>query len=287
MTNVYQQIAGKIDEMSKSQVKIATYILENQSTVPFLTVNKLAKKAGVSDATVVRFATLLGYSGYPEMHKLLQNSVKEQLTTSERLKISQEVYNQEPMGVYEVFQDDMANIHTTMETLDEQAFHQAVESLVSARKIYIIANRSAAALGVFLQYYLEMILENVELLQSLEISSEKLHQLNKKDVVIGISFSRYTKSTVQMFSFAKKKDAKTIAITDNLLSPLVPYADIPLTASSQMPSLIDSFVAPLSLINALIMFVGKEKQEDIHSHLNVLEDIWQHFDIFQNGKMQE
>ncbi|GLO68214.1 MULTISPECIES: MurR/RpiR family transcriptional regulator [Oceanobacillus] len=287
MTNVYQQIAGKIDEMSKSQVKIATYILENQSTVPFLTVSKLAKKAGVSDATVVRFATLLGYSGYPEMHKLLQNSVKEQLTTSERLKISQEVYNQEPMGVYEVFQDDMANIHTTMETLDEQAFHQAVESLVSARKIYIIANRSAAALGVFLQYYLEMILENVELLQSLEISSEKLHQLNKKDVVIGISFSRYTKSTVQMFSFAKKKDAKTIAITDNLLSPLVPYADIPLTASSQMPSLIDSFVAPLSLINALIMFVGKEKQEDIHSHLNVLEDIWQHFDIFQNGKMQE
>ncbi|WP_419893211.1 MurR/RpiR family transcriptional regulator [Oceanobacillus kimchii] len=287
MTNVYQQIAGKIDEMSKSQVKIATYILENQSTVPFLTVSKLAKKAGVSDATVVRFATLLGYSGYPEMHKLLQNSVKEQLTTSERLKISQEVYNQEPMGVYEVFQDDMANIHTTMETLDEQAFHQAVESLVSARKIYIIANRSAAALGVFLQYYLEMILENVELLQSLEISSEKLHQLNKKDVVIGISFSRYTKSTVQMFSFAKKKDAKTIAITDNLLSPLVPYADIPLTASSQMPSLIDSFVAPLSLINALIMFVGKEKQEDIHSHLSVLEDIWQHFDIFQNGKMQE
>lgn len=287
MTNVYQQIAGKIDEMSKSQVKIATYILENQSTVPFLTVSKLAKKAGVSDATVVRFATLLGYSGYPEMHKLLQNSVKEQLTTSERLKISQEVYNQEPMGVYEVFQDDMANIHTTMETLDEQAFHQAVESLVNARKIYIIANRSAAALGVFLQYYLEMILENVELLQSLEISSEKLHQLNKKDVVIGISFSRYTKSTVQMFSFAKKKDAKTIAITDNLLSPLVPYADIPLTASSQMPSLIDSFVAPLSLINALIMFVGKEKQEDIHSHLNVLEDIWQHFDIFQNGKMQE
>ncbi|WP_424475642.1 MurR/RpiR family transcriptional regulator [Oceanobacillus kimchii] len=287
MTNVYQQIAGKIDEMSKSQVKIATYILENQSTVPFLTVSKLAKKAGVSDATVVRFATLLGYSGYPEMHKLLQNSVKEQLTTSERLKISQEVYNQEPMGVYEVFQDDMANIHTTMETLDEQAFHQAVESLVSARKIYIIANRSAAALGVFLQYYLEMILENVELLQSLEISSEKLHQLNKKDVVIGISFSRYTKSTVQMFSFAKKKDAKTIAITDNLLSPLVPYADIPLTASSQMPSLIDSFVAPLSLINALIMFVGKEKQEDIHSHLNVLEDIWEHFDIFQNGKMQE
>lgn len=287
MTNVYQQIAGKIDEMSKSQVKIATYILENQSTVPFLTVSKLAKKAGVSDATVVRFATLLGYSGYPEMHKLLQNSVKEQLTTSERLKISQEVYNQEPMGVYEVFQDDIANIHTTMETLDEQAFHQAVESLVGARKIYIIANRSATALGVFLQYYLEMILENVELLQSLEISSEKLHQLNKKDVVIGISFSRYTKSTVQMFSFAKEKDARTIAITDNLLSPLVPYADIPLTASSQMPSLIDSFVAPLSLINALLMFVGKEKQEDIHAHLDVLEDIWEHFDIFQNGKVQE
>ncbi|SIR53167.1 transcriptional regulator, RpiR family [Peribacillus simplex] len=286
MSNVYQNIAGQIGEMSKSHVKIATYILENQTTVPFFTVGKLAKMAGVSDATVVRFATSLGYTGYPEMQQYMQNSVKQQLTTTERLKMSQKVYNKESSGVYEVFQDDIANIKSTMEKLDEDAFHEAVKCLLQARRVYVIANRSATSLGVFLEYYLQIVLNNVELLQSLENSSEKLYNLGEKDVVIGVSFARYTKSTIQMFSFAKEKNATTIAITDNLLSPLIPHADIPLTASSQMPSFIDSFVAPLSLINALIMFVGKEKQEDIHDRLEVLEDIWSHFDVFQRKKMQ-
>ncbi|WP_260287261.1 MurR/RpiR family transcriptional regulator [Peribacillus aracenensis] len=286
MSNVYQNIAGQIGEMSKSHVKIATYILENQTTVPFFTVGKLAKMAGVSDATVVRFATSLGYSGYPEMQQYMQNSVKQQLTTTERLKMSQKVYNKESSGVYEVFQDDIANIKSTMEKLDEDAFHEAVKCLLQARRVYVIANRSATSLGVFLEYYLQIVLNNVELLQSLENSSEKLYNLSEKDVVIGVSFARYTKSTIQMFSFAKEKNATTIAITDNLLSPLIPHADIPLTASSQMPSFIDSFVAPLSLINALIMFVGKEKQEDIHERLEVLEDIWGHFDVFQRKKME-
>ncbi|AZV43325.1 hypothetical protein BAOM_2716 [Peribacillus asahii] len=286
MSNVYQNIAGQIGEMSKSHVKVATYILENQTTVPFLTVGKLAKMAGVSDATVVRFATSLGYSGYPEMQQYMQSSVQQQLTTTDRLKMSQKVYNRGNSGVYEVFQDDIANIKSTMEKLDEAEFYKAVECLLQARRVYVIANRSAISLGVFLQYYLQIVLNNVEMLQSLEASSEKLYNLSEEDVVIGISFSRYTKSTVQMFSFAKEKNAKTIAITDNLLSPLIPHADIPLTVSSQMPSFIDSFVAPLSLINALIMFVGKEKQEDIQDRLEVLEDIWSHFDVFQRGKME-
>ncbi|MFD6211533.1 MurR/RpiR family transcriptional regulator [Peribacillus sp. NPDC060253] len=285
MSNVYQNIAGQIGGMSKSHVKIATYILENQTTVPFFTVGKLAKMSDVSDATVVRFATSLGYSGYPEMQQYMQSSVQQQLTTTDRLKMSQKVYNKESAGVYEVFQDDIANITSTMERLDEDAFHKAVECLLKARRVYVIANRSAISLGVFLQYYLQMVLNNVELLQSVEASSEKLYDLNEQDVVIGVSFSRYTRSTIQMFSFAKEKNATTIAITDNLLSPLVPHADIPLTASSQMPSFIDSFVAPLSLINALIMFVGKTKQEDIHQRLESLEDIWSHFDVFLKGKI--
>ncbi|SEA98880.1 DNA-binding transcriptional regulator, MurR/RpiR family, contains HTH and SIS domains [Thalassobacillus cyri] len=284
MENVYQQIAGKMSGLSKSHVRIATYILENQTTAPFLTVGKLAKMAGVGDATVVRFATSLGYSGYAEMQQFMQSSVQKQLTTAERLKMSEEVYDKEASGVYEVFQDDISNIQATMEKMDEQAFHQAVDSLVRARKVYIIANRSASSLGVFLHYYLNIILKNSELLQSVEASAEKLSDLEEEDVVIGISFSRYTKSTIQMFSYAKEKKAATIAITDNLLSPLVPHADIPLAASSQMPSLIDSFVAPLSLINALITFVGKEKQVDIHERLDVLEGIWDHFEVFDNRK---
>ncbi|MGE8206786.1 MurR/RpiR family transcriptional regulator [Heyndrickxia sp. NPDC080065] len=284
MINVYQNIAGKLEGMSKSHLKIATYILENPTTVPFLTVGKLAKMAGVSDATVVRFATSLGYSGYPELQQYMQDSVQQQLTTTERLKISKKVYSNEGLGVYEIFQDDLSNIKSTMETLDLDAFYRAVNCLLKAKKVYIIANRSATSLGVFLQYYLQIILNNTELLQSVETSSEKLYNLSKEDVVIGISFSRYTKSTVNMFAFAKEKSATTIAITDNFLSPLIAHADISLTASSQMPSFIDSFVAPLSLINALIMFVGKEKQEDITDRLEILEDIWSHFDIFQKKK---
>ncbi|KAB2332245.1 MurR/RpiR family transcriptional regulator [Cytobacillus depressus] len=280
MPNVYHNIAGKMDQMSKSQVKIAKYILEHPNTVPFLTVEKLAKMANVSDATVVRFATYLGYSGYPELQQYMQDSVQQQLTTTERLKISNQVYDQEEKGVYEIFQDDIANIKSTMEKLDVDAFHKAVEHLLKAKRVYIIANRSAMSLGVFLQYYLHMILDNVELLQSIETSSEQIYKINKDDVVIGISFARYTKSTIRLFSYSKAKNATTIAITDNLLSPLIPHADISLTASSQMPTFIDSFVAPLSLINALITFVGKEKQEVFYERLEILENIWSHFDIF-------
>jgi DNA-binding MurR/RpiR family transcriptional regulator len=285
MSNVYKHMAEKMTQMSKAQLKIAKYILENQNTVPFLTVEKLAKMVGVGDATIVRFATFLGYSGYAELQQYMQDSVQKQLTTTERLKMSNEVYDKEEKGVYEVFQDDIANIKSTMEKLDIDAFHKAVECLLQAKRVFIVANRSAGALGVFLEYYLNIILNNVELVQSMETASERLYNVNEKDVVIGVSFARYTKSTIQIYSYAKDKGATTIAITDNLMSPLIPHADISLTATSQMPTFIDSFVAPLSLINALITFVGKEKQEDFYDRLEILEDIWSHFDIFYTKKV--
>ncbi|WP_257350694.1 MurR/RpiR family transcriptional regulator [Pseudalkalibacillus decolorationis] len=280
MSTVYRKIAENKVHMSKSQVKIATYILENPNTVPFLTVGKLAKMAGVSDATVVRFATFLGYSGYPELQQYMQDSVQQQLTIKERLNISKQVYEKEEKGVYEIFQDDIANIQSTMEKLDLNAFHKAVKHLLQAKRIFIVANRSAMSLGVFLHYYLHMILDNVEFIQSLEMTAERFYDVNKEDVVIGISFARYTKSTIEIFSYAKEKGATTIAITDHLLSPLISHADIPLPATSQIPTFIDSFVAPLSLINSLITFVGKEKQEDLNDRLEVLEDTWNRFDIF-------
>jgi DNA-binding MurR/RpiR family transcriptional regulator len=279
MSNVYQIIASKIPQMSKSQVKIAKYILENPNVVPFFTVGKLAEKTGVSEATIVRFANFLGYSGYPELQQNMQHSVQKQLTTVERLQMSHHIYEQEK-GVYDIFQDDLQNIKSTMEQLDLNAFKQAVNSILNADRIFIAANRSAMSLGIFLHYYLQIILNNVHILESVETAVEKTFDLNEKDVVIGISFSRYTNSTIKMLSYGKMKRAKTIAITDNLLSPLVPNADIVLTASSQMPTFIDSFVAPLSLINALITFIGKEKMNDIQTKLETLEDIWDHFGIF-------
>ncbi len=280
MPNVYQHIAEKTSHMSKSHLKIAKYILENTNSVPFFTVGKLAKMAGVSEATVVRFATFLGYSGYPELQQYMQDSVQRQLTTVDRLHMSEQVYEKEEKGIYEIFQDDIAHIKSTMEKLDIKSFRRAVELLLKAKNVYVVANRSAASLGVFLQYYLNIILGNTELLQSVETISERLYDWTESDVVVGISFARYTKSTIQMMSYAKEKGANTIAITDNLLSPLIPYADISLTASSQMPSFIDSFVAPLSLINALITSVGKEKAEHLHDRLEKLEEICDRFEIF-------
>ncbi|MES5266592.1 MurR/RpiR family transcriptional regulator [Priestia megaterium] len=280
MDNIYKYIAEQMPNMSKSNLKVAKYILENPNTVPFLTGDKLAKITGVSHATVVRFATFLGCSGYPELQQYMQSSAQQQLTTTERLKISKEVYNDQDQSVYDIFLDDISNIKSTLERLDTEVFKRAVESLIKAKRVYIVANRSATALGVFLQYYLQFLLEQVELIHSIENVSERIYDLNKDDVVIGISFARYTKSTIKVLSYAKEKEATTVAITDNLLSPLIPYADIPLTASSQMPAFIDSFVAPLSLINALIISAGKEKEENFQDKLESLEGIWDKFDIF-------
>ncbi|MEJ8543731.1 MurR/RpiR family transcriptional regulator [Brevibacillus borstelensis] len=280
MPNVYQHIAERMSHMSKSQHKIANYILQNQNTVPFLTVGKLAKLSGVSEATVVRFATFLGYSGYPELQQYMQDSVQQQLTAAERLKMSQEIYDEEELGIYEVFQDDIANIKATMEKLDVTAFREAVRLLLQAQRVYVAGSRSAASLAVFLQYYLNMMLGNAELVSSGDSFPERLYAVNEKDVVIGISFARYTNSTIQILSFAKDKGATTIAITDNLLSPLIPHADVSLTASSQMPTFIDSFVAPLSLINSLITYVGKQKAQEFADRLEMLEEVWNRFDIF-------
>ncbi|QHE52801.1 MurR/RpiR family transcriptional regulator [Pontibacillus sp. HMF3514] len=280
MQNVYQHISAKIPEMSKSQKRIATYILENPNTAPFLNVAKLAKLSGVSEATTVRFANFLGFSGYPELQQQLQQSVQQQLTTYERLEMSTQVYDDEEKGIYEIFQDDMTNIKTTMEKLDLHSFHQIVDILLNADRVFIVANRSALSLGVFLQYYLNMILGNTELIQTIETKTESLNTLNENDVVIGMSFARYTKSTIDIIQYAREKGASTVAITDHLLSPLVPYVDYSLVASTKMPTFLDSFVAPLSLINALVTYVGKHKTKDFQERLKQLEETWNHFDIF-------
>jgi DNA-binding MurR/RpiR family transcriptional regulator len=284
MNNVYQHISEMIPQMSKSQVKIAKYILENLNTVPFFTVGKLAKMTGVSEATVVRFATYLGYSGYPEFQQLMQASVQQQLTTMERLEMSFQVYDEKEKGVYEIFQDDIANIKSTMEKMDMQTFLNAVESLVHSERVYVVASRSAVSLGVFLEYYLNIVLGNTSFIKTVEEISDQLYGLNKKDVVIGISFARYTRSTVDIMAYAREKGATTIAITDHFLSPLIRYADLPLVAASHMPSFIDSFVAPLSLINALVTYVGKNRSVPFQARLKKLEETWDHFHIFYKEK---
>lgn len=278
--NVFQHIAENMNQLSKSHKKIADYLLKNANVVPFFNVATLADKAGVSEATVVRFATTLGFTGYPALQHQMQNSIKEQLTTMERLKMSSQVYSDKEKAIYAIFNDDMNNIKATMESLDIESFHRAAQMLLTAKKIYISANRSTASLGIFLHYYLSIILENTEMLGSYEVLPEQLYELGEQDVVIGISFARYSSSTINTIAFAKERGASTVSITDNLLSPLVPHSDVTLTAASDMPSFIDSFTAPLSIINALIVYLGKEREKEVEQRLLKMEEIWSKFGSF-------
>ncbi|GMB08118.1 MurR/RpiR family transcriptional regulator [Thermolongibacillus altinsuensis] len=280
MNEVYRLIAEKLPEMSRAQRKIAKYVLNHPEAVPFFTVGKLAKMTGVSEATVVRFAMFLGFSGYPEWQRAMQESVKRQLTTVERLKISGEVYDSEDKAVFDMFQEDIERIKAMSAQMDMESFRQAVQYIIEAKRIFIIANRSAVSLGTFLEFYLDVLLENAELIRNPHGISEKLFRLNEDDVVIALSFARYTKSTIEAVAFAKDRGSKIIAITDHLLSPLVPYGNVTLCAPTEMPSFIDSFVAPLSLINALITEVGRRKRSEVEKHLSDLEETWKRFHIF-------
>ncbi|MDY0410291.1 MurR/RpiR family transcriptional regulator [Virgibacillus soli] len=278
--NVFQHIGEQVPRMSKAQTKIASYILENQHSAPFLTVGKLAKLSKVSEATIVRFATFLGFSGYNEFQQAMYDSVEKQLNTVERLQMSRSVYSEAEKSIYEVFEDDMANIQATMETLAVADMKKAAQLIMNAKNVYIIANRSAVSLGVFLQYYLEIITGKSKLIDSSELAFEQMYQVSHEDVIIGISFARYTKRTIDIVSHAKKRDVKVIAITDSLLSPITQYATVSLIASSKMPSFFDSFVAPLSLINALIAYIGHQQQDAINKRLEKLEHVWDEYGVF-------
>ena len=255
MAEVYQRVAEKLPNMSKAQEKIAKYILSHPNSTPFLTVEKLAKLSGVSIATVTRFVIFLGYSGYPEFLKDTQQSMQQQVNNSERIKLGVEKNFSKDKSIYEIFEEDVNNIKTTVESLNVFEIKKCVNLLLNAKRIYIVAKRSSAALAVFLKYYLDLMFNNVIIVENIEQMPKQINKDCGEDVIIGISFDKYSRSTVEIFSHLKRKGATTIAITDNMLSPLVPYADVTLAAISKGSKSIESFVAPLSLINALIVSI--------------------------------
>ncbi len=280
MAEVYQRMAEKIPNMSKAQEKIAKYILSHPNSTPFLTVEKLAKLSGVSIATVTRFVIFLGYKGYPEFLKDTQESMQQQVSKSERLKNESDENCNEEKEVYNIFEEDLNNIKLTMEDLDLYELRKAVNLLLNAKKIYIVARRSASILGSFLKYYLDLMFNNVYLIENIEQIPKQINGFSEEEVIIGISFEKYTRSTVEIFTYLKSKGATTIAITDNMLSPLVPYSDVTLTAMSKGSTQIESFAAPLSLVNALIISVEKEKKDYFNSNVELLEEAWKKFDLF-------
>ncbi|MDZ5782588.1 MurR/RpiR family transcriptional regulator [Marinococcus luteus] len=279
--NVYKLIAEKMSSMTKTQQKLGRYILQHPNQATFLKVGELAEEAGVGDATVVRFAVQLGFSGYPALQERMQVSLQQQLSTAEKMYLSEEVYKDEAQGIQQIFLGEQDNIQATLKQLDINAFHQVVQDILGAKRVYIIANRSAKALGIFMHYYLTMMIDKVEMIELIEEQADTLYGLNEQDLVVGISYARYTKRTTEVFSYAKGKGAKTAALTDTWASPLVPHADNVLTAESQMPAMINSFVGPLSVINALLIYTGRQKQSGFEKKLQDLEEVWNNFQVFE------
>jgi len=283
MSNENQDLMYRINEkykkMSKGQKLISEYIMNNYEKAAFMTASKLGNKVGVSESTVVRFANMLGYDGYPKLQKALQELIRNKLTTLQRIEMTSDL--DESTLLKSVLKADMNNIRLTLEEVNKDDFDKVVESIFSARNIYILGLRSAAPLAHFMGYYLSFIFDNVRLVTSgINDILEQLVHISPQDLLIGISFPRYARRTVEAVNFAKGKGAKIVAITDAILSPLTSYADYILLARSDMASFVDSLVAPLSLINALIVAVGIRKKPDISSDFLELEKIWDNYQVY-------
>lgn len=273
-------IQGKFIRLSKGQKLIAEYILKNYDKAAFMTAAKLGVSVGVSESTVVRFANELGFSGYPKLQKALQELIKNKLTTVQRLELRNDYFS-DGDALKGVLKADMENIRATLEKINENVFEDVVKSIFEAKRIYIIGLRSSTALSEFLGFYLNIILQNVKVV-SYGISDvfEQMINVSEGDLVIGIGFPRYAAKTIDALAFSQDRGAKVVALTDSLLSPLATKADYTLIAQSNMASFVDSLVAPLSVINALIITVGMREKENISNVFAGLEEIWQNYNVY-------
>lgn len=279
-------IQENMNTFSKGQKRIAAFILDSYDKAAFMTASRLGKKVGVSESTVVRFAAELGYDGYPDMQKSLQKMIRNRLTSVQRIEVTNDRIGDQDL-VSMVLQSDMEKIRLTLEELDRDAFDHAVKAIVSAKRIYIIGVRSSAAIASFLGFYFNLIFDNVVNVTAGTASEmfEHLLRVGEDDVVIGVSFPRYSSRTVQAMSFARDRKATTVAITDSEASPLAPICKYTLKARSDMASFGDSLVAPLSLVNALLVAVSRAKNDDLANTFQTLERIWEDYGVYE--KVQE
>ena len=261
---------------------IARFILEHYDKAAFMTASRLGTTVGVSESTVVRFATELGYDGYPHLQRALQEMIRNKLTSVQRMEVSSD-----RMGGRDVLQTvlhaDMDMIRQTLDEIDRDAFQGAVDALIGAKRIYILGVRSSSALSSFVGFYFNLLFENVRLVHTNSVSEifEQVLRVGPGDVVFGVSFPRYSKRTLSAMQYARDRGARVIALTDSRLSPLARVADHLLLARSDMASFVDSLVAPLSVINALIVAVGMSRRDEIEQTFNKLESIWEEYDVYE------
>lgn len=278
-----QELLARINQtgrrLSKGQKRIAEYIVNHYDKAAFMTASKLGDKVQVSESTVVRFAIALGYDGYPALQKALQEMIRTRLTAVQRVEMTGDMSESAVLGT--VFKADMQNIRQTIEDLDEANFSRTVDALCEAERVYVVGVRSSAPLAQFLGYYMNFIRDNVMVITSgISDVLEQVARVGEKDVVLGISFPRYSRRTIEAMNYAKGKGATVVSLTDTPLSPLGEASDFCLTARSDMASFVDSLVAPLSMINALIVAMSLRHREEVSEHFAQLESLWERNHVY-------
>ena len=278
-----QELLARINQtgrrLSKGQKRIAEYIVNHYDKAAFMTASKLGDKVQVSESTVVRFAIALGYDGYSALQKALQEMIRNRLTAVQRVEMTGNMSESAVLGT--VFKADMQNIRQTIEDLDEANFSRTVDALCEAERVYVVGVRSSAPLAQFLGYYMNFIRDNVMVITSgISDVLEQVARVGEKDVVLGISFPRYSRRTIEAMNYAKGKGATVVSLTDTPLSPLGEASDFCLTARSDMASFVDSLVAPLSMINALIVAMSLRHREEVSEHFAQLESLWERNHVY-------
>ena len=283
--NLLYEIEERMPSFSKGQKLISNYILENYDKAAYMTASKLGKIVQVSESTVVRFAIELGFDGYPEFQQALQEVVRTNLTSFQRMEVTNSLIGDGDI-LSKVLLGDADKIKGTLEEVDREAFEKAVEYLVGANNIDSLGVRSSSSLAGFLAHGLRMIFDNVKFVQTTSGSEmfEQIMSIGERDVMIAISFPRYSKRIIRAVSFAKHAGADVIALTDSEASPIAAEANQVLVAKSDMASFVDSLVAPLSIINAIIVAVSLKKQDELKIRLRQLEKIWDEYDVYDKNQ---
>ena len=280
------RIEAKYDKMSKGQKRLADYVCQNYDKAVFLTAARLGEIVGVSESTVVRFATQLGYKGYPGFQKALEELVRNKLNSIQRMEVTYGRISQSEI-LETVLQSDIEKIKLTLAAIDHKAFNLAIDTILNARKIYVIGIRSCAPLASFLTFYLNLVCEDVTAVNTNSSSEifEQLIRIGEEDVIIGISFPRYSMRTLKALEFASNRKAKVITLTDSIHSPMNLYSSCNLIARSDMASNVDSLVAPPSVVNALIVALCMKKQKEVVSTLEMLEKIWGEYQVYSGDEL--
>ncbi len=288
--NTQNELLARLDEkypkLSKGQRRLTDYIRQNYDKAAFLTAAKMGEAVGVSESTVVRFATQLGYKGYPEFQKALGEMVRTKLNSIQRMEVTYGRITQSEI-LTNVLHSDIEKIKLTMESIDQQAFEMAVDTIINAKKIYLVGIRSCAPLASFLAFYLNLIFDNVVTVNANGSSDifEQIIHVDEEAVVIGISFPRYSMRTLKALEFASNRKAKVITLTDSVHSPMTLYSSCNLIARSDMASIVDSLVAPLSVINALVVAICMKKQNEVINTLGKLEEIWDEYQVYSRDEL--